>query len=325
MKEARFIKLNKERWTALEKTLRTNRHGSADEMAASFVQLSDDLVFSQTFYPDSNTTKYLNDLAVMFHRRIYKNKKEDKGRFIRFWLEEVPETFYKARWSMLVALLAFAVSVLVGVISTMMDEDFVRLILGDHYVDMTIRNIQKGDPMGIYGSSNSMSMFFRITLNNIQVAFIAFAAGILTPYFSIGLLIRNGIMLGAFQAFFYQYDILGLSAQAIWIHGTIEITSIVVAGGAGIQLSSGFLFPGNFTRMERFRVTAKEGLKMAVGLVPFFIIAGFLESFATRHYKETWLSIPIIIISIGMVFWYFIYLPYMRHRDERRERATGTV
>ncbi|MBI1222250.1 MAG: stage II sporulation protein M [Bacteroidetes bacterium] len=321
MKEARFIKLNKERWTELEQMLQSPKRKSPDEWADMYVELSDDLAFSQTFYPDSNTTGYLNQLAIRFHNRIYRNKKEDRGRFLRYWLEEIPESFYRARWPMLIALLAFLLSVLIGAASTMLDQDFVRLILGDGYVDMTIRNIERGDPMAVYAGGEESAMFGMITLNNIMVALMTFVLGYLGPYFPIAMLIRNGIMLGAFQAFFYQYDSLGISAQAIWIHGTIEITSIVVAGGAGIELSKGFLFPGTYTRMERFKQTAKDGMKMALGLIPFFIIAGFLESFATRHYKTTALSIPLIIISIGLISWYFIYLPYMKHKDEHTEPA----
>ncbi|MDX5319512.1 MAG: stage II sporulation protein M [Bacteroidota bacterium] len=325
MKEARFIKTKKKRWEELEKTIRQKEAKTPDELASMYIELSDDLAFSQTFYPRSETTAYLNELALYFHRRIYRNKKEDRGRFLRFWMEEIPDTYYKARWAMLISFIIFLISALIGAISTHVDPDFVRLILGDAYVDMTLENIRKGDPMAVYSSMKEDSMFAMITTNNIRVSFIVFAFGFLGPFLSAALLIQNGIMLGCFQYFFYQHHALSISAQAIWIHGTIEITSIVIAGGAGIYLSSGFLFPGTYTRLEKFRETAKDGMKIVIALVPFFFIAGFLESFVTRYYQNIFVSLPVIIISLGLVFWYFVYFPIMKHRYAQRIRETGTV
>lgn len=319
MKEARFIKLRKKRWEELESNARSGVKKEPDEVAEMYIELSDDLAYSRTFYPKSKTTTYLNELAVSFYRRIYKNKKEDRGRFKRFWLEEIPITMYRMRYAMLSALLVFLISVGLGILSMKENPDFARIILGDSYVDFTLDNIKKNDPMGIYASQRQDDMFFTITINNIKVSFLAFVFGLLSPLFTAGFMVQNGIMLGCFQYFFYEQGMLGISAQAIWVHGTIEITSIIISGGAGIYLSTGFLFPGTHNRITRFQYTAKESLKMIVALVPFFILAGFLESFVTRFYKQSWLSIPVIILSIGLVFWYFLYLPYMIHRDGKQQ------
>ncbi|MHB1277853.1 MAG: stage II sporulation protein M [Bacteroidia bacterium] len=325
MKEARFIKLRKKRWEELEAIVKNRSKKEPDELAEMYIELSDDLAYSQTFYPKSKTTSFLNELALFFHRRIYRNKREDRGRFLRFWLEEIPETMYRARFAMLAALLIFLVAILLGIVSMRFNPDFARIILGDAYVDLTLSNIKNQDPMAIYAGERQDLMFLGITLNNIKVSFLAFLFGLLSPLGSAGFLLKNGIMLGCFQYFFYQEGVLGLSAQAIWVHGTIEITSIVVAGGAGIYMSSGFLFPGTYSRIARFRKTAKDGLKIIIGLIPFFIVAGFLESFVTRFYKISALSLPCIILSLGFVFWYFVYLPYMKHRYESRTSQAGTV
>lgn len=316
MKEARFIKLRKKRWEELEAIVQNRIKKEPDELAEMYIELSDDLAYSRTFYEKSKTTAFLNELALFFHRRIYQNKREDRGRFLRFWLEEIPQTMYRVRFAMLASLLLFAIAVVLGVVSMRYNPEFARIIMGDAYVDLTLSNIKNKDPMAIYSTDSQELMFLQITLHNIKVSFYTFLYGLLTPLGTAVSLLQNGIMLGCFQYFFYQQGVLGISAQAIWVHGTIEITSIVVAGGAGIFISTGFLFPGTHTRIARFRETAKDGLKIIVGLIPFFILAGFLESFVTRFYKETWISIPCIILSAGTVFWYFIYLPYMKHRYE---------
>jgi uncharacterized membrane protein SpoIIM required for sporulation len=301
----------------LEANVQNRTKKEPDELAEMYIELSDDLAYSRTFYPKSKTTTFLNELALFFHRRIYQNKREDRGRFVRFWLEEIPETMYRLRYAMLISLVVFLIAISIGIISMRYNPEFARLILGDSYVDLTLSNIKQKDPMAIYGGERQDLMFLQITLNNIKVSFLTFVFGLLSPLATAGFLVQNGIMLGCFQYLFYQEGVLAISAQAIWVHGTIEITSIVIAGGAGIHLSTGFLFPGTHSRIARFRQTAKDGLKIIIGLVPFFIVAGFLESFVTRFYKETWLSVPCIILSAGCVFWYFVYLPYMKHRYER--------
>ena len=75
MREAAFIKRNQERWQEFEKTLQTARP-HPDKLAEIFIQLTDDLSFSRTQYPQSRTTQYLNGLTSKIHLEIYKNKKE---------------------------------------------------------------------------------------------------------------------------------------------------------------------------------------------------------------------------------------------------------
>ena len=188
--------------------------------------------------------------------------------------------------------------------------------MGDTYVNMTLENIDKGDPMAVYKKMNEVDMFLGITVNNIYVSFLCFAFGI---FFSLGtgyLLFTNGIMLGAFQYFFYTKGLLVESVLVIWIHGTLEISAIIIAGCAGLTLGNSFLFPGTYSRATSFVRGAKQGVKIAVGLVPIvalipiFITAGFLESFVTRHTQmPMWLSLTIIIGSLTFIIWYFIIYP----------------
>ena len=95
--------------------------------------------------------------------------------------------------------------------------------MGNQYVDMTLDNIARGEPMAVYNGSPEAPMFLGITINNIKVSFLCFAAGILTSFGTGLILLQNGIMLGSFQMFFYQHDLLWESALAVWLHGTLEI------------------------------------------------------------------------------------------------------
>mgnify|MGYP006161479173 FL=1 len=313
MKEALFVKRNADKWRQYEQ----HQGLSTDELAKKYIELTDDLAFSKTFFPNSTTTKYLNGLTSSFHQSIYKNKKEKRSRFITFWTQELPFIFYQERKQILYAFLFFIVAVVIGAVSSKYNDDFVRLILGDAYVNMTNENIAKGDPFAVYKQSEEIIMFLQIATNNIRVSFLAFIFGIFCSLGTVSLLFRNGIMLGSFQYFFYSKNLGLASLLVIWLHGTIEITSIVIAGAAGLVLGNSILFPGTLPRKTAIFNAAKNGIKIVIGLVPLFLIAAFIESFFTRYTQmPTYLSATVLITSFAFVIWYFIIYPYLIHNKQ---------
>lgn len=310
MKEAVFIRQNTEKWKNYEECLQDISGQTPDELADIYIDVTNDLSFSRTFYPHSKTTAYLNNLSSKLHQFIYGKKKEKWSRFITYWTREVPLVMYGAQKELLCSFLIFAVSVLIGAFSSANDPDFVRLILGDYYVDMTLENIRKQDPMAVYKDMHEGIMFLGITINNIWVSFYAFIYGLFTSIATGYVLMQNGIMLGAFQYFFYDQGLFRESFLTIWIHGTLEISAIIIAGAAGISMGNGWLFPGTYTRFESFRKGAWKGVKIIVGLIPVFIMAGFLESFVTRHTElPDLLRLSIILLSFIFVIFYFVIWP----------------
>jgi len=110
--------------------------------------------------------------------------------------------------------------------------------------------------------------------------------------------------------FFFQQGLLFTSSTTILIHGTLEISAIIIAGAAGLTMGNGLLFPGTYPRLFAFKKGAREGLKMLMGLIPIFIIAGFLESFVTRLTEmPVIIKLPIIAGSMIFIVYYFIIYP----------------
>jgi uncharacterized membrane protein SpoIIM required for sporulation len=309
MREAAFTKQNIERWQSYEKLL-SGGVMPPEKKSEIFIQLTDDLSFARTQYPTSETTQYLNTLTSKIHQQIYKNKKEEKKRFITFWTHELPELFSTLRRPLLYSFLITFIATSIGVLSTLGDDSFTRLVMGDAYVNMTMENIKHGDPTGVYGKGEQLDMFFAITFNNIRVSFAAFAAGILCSLGTGYLLFQNGVMLGSFFALFYQEKLLLDSVLVVMLHGTLEISAIIIAGGAGLRMGNSILFPGTYSRMESFKMGAKDGLKVVMGLMPVFILAGFIESFITRYNNMPLVfKILIIALSLAFVIFYFIIYP----------------
>ncbi|MCW8312629.1 stage II sporulation protein M [Sphingobacterium thalpophilum] len=311
MREASFVERNKEKWTLIENNLSISKDVDPDVLASNYIELTNDLAYAQTFYPESKVRKYLNELAVTAHQKIYKDQKASNNKFRSFVMEEIPQAIWSIRRPLMYSLLIFILASVIGFLSAMYDVDFVRLILGDQYVDSTIESIRAGDPAAVYGKGSNFGSAIWITINNVRVAFMAFAFGL---FLSVGtgyILFSNGIMLGAFHQLFFQYGVMGKAMSAIWIHGTIEISVIVVAGGCGFAIGNSLLFPGSYTRLASFVRTAKTAMKVLLSTVPFFVVAGTLEGFVTRYYEvSVWLCVIIIVLSLLGIVYFYIINPY---------------
>lgn len=311
MREASFVERNKEKWTLIENNLSISKDVDPDVLASNYIELTNDLAYAQTFYPESKVRKYLNELAVTAHQKIYKDQKASNNKFRSFVMEEIPQAIWSTRRPLMYSLLIFILASVIGFLSAMYDVDFVRLILGDQYVDSTIESIRAGDPAAVYGKGSNFGSAIWITINNVRVAFMAFAFGL---FLSVGtgyILFSNGIMLGAFHQLFFQYGVMGKAMSAIWIHGTIEISVIVVAGGCGFAIGNSLLFPGSYTRLASFVRTAKTAMKVLLSTVPFFVVAGTLEGFVTRYYEvSVWLCVIIIVLSLLGIVYFYIINPY---------------
>jgi uncharacterized membrane protein SpoIIM required for sporulation len=310
LKETSFINQNKEKWSRFEK-LYESQANDPEELSDLYMDITDDLSYAQTFYRRRTVRVYLNQLAQRVYTGVHKQKGESLKKFITVWKVSLPLEIYRSRKNLLFALAVFMVYMMIGVLTTHMDPDFPRIVLGDGYVDMTLQNIQDGNPLKVYETDDQMAMFIQITTNNMKVAFLTFFVGF---FFTIGthlLLFYNGVMLGAFQYFFHAKGLLITSFLGIWIHGAFEISAIVLAGGAGITAGNGLLFPKSYTRIQSLQLSTKRGLKIMMSLVPFIIAAGFLESFVTANYQNlpNWSKWALILFSFAVILFFYVFYP----------------
>ncbi len=311
MKESKFIQENLDKWKQFEDGLK-GKHKNPEEISRLYVEITDDLAFSQTYYKNRSVRLYLNGAAQILFNQIYHNKKLRLKTVLEFWKIKLPVIMYQVRRELLISFLIFFTAAGIGILSSIYQPDFARFILGDSYVEMTIANIEKQDPMAVYKSMNEMDMFLGITLNNIKVAFITFVLGIFMAVGTVVIMIYNGIMVGTFQYFFIEHDLFWESFLTIWLHGTLEISSIIIAGAAGLTMGKGLLFPGSYSRFQSLRLSAKRGIKIMIGLIPIFIVAAFIEGFITRQTDVSYIIRGfLILISLVFVLYYFVIYPHL--------------
>ncbi len=301
-----FIKKNKDRW------LRIQHQSSSDpdEMAADFTQLVDDLAYAKTFYPTGKVTGFINAQASRIYLDIYRNRKEESNRLLTFWKYDLPLTIRKHHRVVFFSFIVFLIFFAIGFFTSMKDEGIPRSILGDNYVDQTQENIAAGNPFGVFEQGNPILSWIALMIHNIRVSMLMFVSGIFCGVPSVYLEIRNAIMVGSFDQFFAARG-LGLDFWlVVFVHGTLEITALIIAAAAGIVLGKSFLFPGTIKRIDAFKQGAKDGVKIMIGLMPVFGLAAFFEGLITRLYNDlSVLTTGVFALSVIFVIWYFIIYP----------------
>lgn len=308
MKEFKFTQTRSEGWIKIENALNKTEKLTPDELADYYISLSDDYSYVQTYFPKSNLNAYLSSLISRVHLLIYKNKKQETT-LASFWMYTYPKIVYESRRTILFSLAILIIGCAVGWFSNFQDPDFKRLIMGDTYIDVTLSNIDKGDPLAIYKTGLGTTSFLGITVNNIKVSFMAFVAGVSFGVLTLYLLFSNAVMLGTFMAMFKEYSLFSEAFSIVFIHGTLEIFAIVIAASAGFILGQSLLFPKTFSRMTSFKHGVQKAGRLCMGLIPIFITAGFLEGYVTRHTQMPYI-VRYTIIGISLlliVFYFFIY------------------
>lgn len=314
MRETKFIQQNKDKWEEFERTL-DQPYTDPDKLNDLFVQITDDLSYSRTFYPNRSVRVYLNGLAQRIFSDIYKKRRPQYHRLRTFWTKELPILVYESRRDFLIACLVFGLAFLIGLVSSAMDAEFAEIIMGSDYIQMTKENIASGDPMAVYKQRGRFNMSLAITMNNLWVAFLTFIMGAIYGVGTLAILIRNGVMVGAFQYFFVKEGLFWESFLTIWTHGTLEISAIIIAGAAGLTMGRGLAFPGTFSRLRSFQRSAKRGLKIMVGIAPIFVLAGFIEGYLTRQTETPdVVRLAFILGCLAFVIFYFGFFPRMQYR-----------
>jgi uncharacterized membrane protein SpoIIM required for sporulation len=314
MQETEFIAQNKEKWKEFEDVLKSTNK-DPDRLTSLFIETTDDLSYSRTFYPNRSVRVYLNGISQKVYQAIYKNKSKGKNKFKKFWQEELPQALWHSRKTLLLSFLIFSLGITIGVISDIFYPNFTQIVLSPGYVAMTEENIANGDPLAVYKDSEPFQMFLRIGQNNIMISFGCFVLGLLWGIGTTYALLSNGVMFGAFMHFFFSRGLQKESILTVMQHGTLELSMIILSGAAGFILARGLLFPGTYSRLDSLILSARNAIKIMIAVFVLLVYAAFIESFVTRLTDlPDAVRISSILLSLAIVLGYFVWYPYYRNK-----------
>jgi len=120
-----------------------------------------------------------------------------------------------------------------------------------------------------------------IMTNNMSVAFAAFAAGITAGIGTVWMMLQNGLLMGVVGVACWRE---GMSLP-LWSfvagHGVLELPAIFIAGGAGLGIAKGMLFPGVLPRKESLVRAGARSVRLLLGTIPMLLVAGIIEGFVS--------------------------------------------
>jgi len=315
MTPAFFLETREPAWRRIEELVARAARGPGrlsgselNELARQYPAMAVDVARARMLGLDASVQQRVNWLAIRAHGLLYRRRSTRRARAVkRFLLADYPRLFRRLRWHFLVALAVFGFAALGSYVTTRIRPVTARVFVpGGLDVPFSGREVTAEDVSERYRLMAKPVMASAITTNNIQVAFYAFASGILLGLGTCYVLLGNGMMLGAFFGHFANH---GLSYE-VWSfltpHGALEIFAILVAGTAGLRMGLSLAVPGGRTRGASLRHGAREAVKLLLGTIPMFVVAGAIESFVTPSYLPGYVKIIIGLAVLAVTLGYLL-------------------
>ncbi|OXM13652.1 stage II sporulation protein M [Paenibacillus herberti] len=320
-----FIRRNKPSWAELEALLgllgkRSARAEAAqlDRFGELYRTASAHLAYLQTHAPASEATVLLNDLVSRSHNQLHAGGTAGKSHPLRFMLYGFPMLIKMRMPFILLAGLLFGFGGLLGYLAISANPSVIHAVLPAGMadgVDPSRVNSDRGD-------INSAIMSAEIMTNNIRVAVLAFLSGVTLGFFTLYLMVFNGLLIGALAAVFAQTGYTYTFWAYILPHGVIELLAIFIAGGAGFYMGYKFFVPGELPRGLVFVQSAKESALLLLGTIPLFVIAGLIEGYITPAVLPLWVKYAIAGLTLVACVAYYLY---GTSRGARAEGESGAV
>jgi uncharacterized membrane protein SpoIIM required for sporulation len=302
MISTRWLEKRKPHWAKLESLLnqstgsglRSLSRSDLQELSLLYRQTAADLAAIREDRGSVHYARYLNQLLVRAHNTIYSGHRASPMAVVSFFTKTYPAAFRRNLPQVALATLIFAIAGMVGAVLTYQNPDFKVKMLGPEMVETIDRHqMWTHSIVGIKPLASSAIM-----TNNMSVGFTTFALGITAGLGTIYMMAFNGLLIGVIGVACY---LSGMSLQ-LWSfvapHGVLELPAIFIAGGAGLKIAQGLLFPGMLPRRDSLSRAGLEAVQLLLGTIPILIVAGLIEAFVS----PTGLAIPLKFSMAAALF-----------------------
>lgn len=272
-----------------------------DELLVRYQRSSAHLSYVRSTYGDPQLTARLTRAVAGARAVIYGSQPRVRGALRTFFASTFPAAVWVSRRQVAVSAVALILPWAIVAIwianSPAAIEAFAPPALREAYIN--------NDFEAYYSSAPAAEFSSQVFINNIQVSFLAFVSGIVFAVPTIALLVFNGANIGVAAGLFHDAGQASKFWGLILPHGLLEITAIIVAGGAGLRMGWALVVPGDRTRSHALTEEAQRAVSIIIGLIIVFILAGLIEGFVTPSPLETWARISIGAAAF-VAFWAYI-------------------
>lgn len=313
-----FLNRKQPIWRELEEALKRPRRYRANKMSPSqldrlgylYRRVTSDLAVARRDFPGDRCVPYLNALASRAHAGIYQSSPLKRNTIRHFFLAGFPALFRSNLRFITAAFLMFVIGFIAAYWIALENQGLAEKLAPQHLVE-TIHDKEMWTDVPAL-QRNLFASF--VMTNNIRVAFAAFALGITFMIGTMYILAFNGVLIGVIAGLCHVHGL----ALPLWSfvspHGYIELTTIFIAGGAGLKMGYALIAPGFLTRKQALTDAAKVAVQLIGGCVVLLVIAGVIEGFISPSSLP-----PIAKIGFGFVtgVLLFCYLLLMGRPKEK--------
>lgn len=279
-----FVSRRRPEWDALQALLARLRAGKLqlselERLDQLYRHAAADLARAQAQYPSSEAHRFLNQLCTEAYGAIYQPPRDRLNALRRFFRLELPRTLRAHLRYVGLSALLLLLGALAGALVVLLEPRGAELLVPENLRDyiaqkrMWTEDLFRVTPPGIASS--------RIWTNNVTVLISAFAFGLSGGIGTALLLLMNGLMLGSVAALCVRGGTGWLLLDFIGAHGFVELSLIVIAGGAGLMLGHALIDPGELPRSQALQRRGREAVKLVLGAAPFLVGIGFVEGYVS--------------------------------------------
>jgi len=271
-----------------------------DELTALYLLTSSHLSWLRTHHPQLGLVDSLTSTVGLANGAIYGSRRAGPASFVGFFSTTFPAALWYHRWRIVVAAVVL-IGPAVAIGGWLANSDAAI----DALIDETTRRAYiETDFESYYSSAPAEQFSSEVFINNVQVAFLAFASGITLGIGTLAILILNGANGGFAGGLFHNAGQGSLFWGLILPHGLLEISAIVVAGGAGLGLGWSIVAPGDKTRASSLADEGQRSVVVILGLIPAFAVAAIIEAFVTPSGLSTTARVGVgIMAAAGFWVW----------------------
>ena len=306
----RFVEDRRARWARLghlifEANGRVERLAPDDvlELGRLYRAASSDLAVARRDFALDAATERLNDLVAAGHALVYSEAPTSGRRLRRFVLHELPASVRANSRFTAVSFAALAIPLIATfAIGLLLPEIAATALPPETRQHLAERRLWTDIPEGYRPLVGPL-----IIVNNVRVAVFAFAGGLTAGALTLYLLVANGALLGTVLAVVQGYGLSGGLLTFTAAHGPLEISCIVLSGGAGLRLAWALLRPGDSSRRDALRLAGAQAVRVMLLVIPALGVAGILEAFLSPSDAPIALKLTVGLVA-AFALWGYIGL-----------------
>lgn len=290
-----FVTRHLQSWRRLEllAASATTLSGSeVDELVRLYQTASSHLAIARWRYRDPDLVAHLTRVVASANAVLHRQRTMTVTRAIEFVTVRLPMAMWRVRWSALVVTMAMIVAAVFAVVWLTTTPGAIEFAMPEeyrqYYVEEAFESYYSQYPTGLFG--------IRLFFNNAFIALRMFGAGIAAGLPAVAISALNGWGVGVAGMVMADAGREWTFWRLVLPHGLLELSAILLAGGAGTHLGWTIVSPGDRTRSQALGDEGRRAGTVALAAAAMLFLSALIEAWVTPS------PLPDVIrIGIGVV------------------------